>query len=146
MDAKNSKNDPIVMERTFNATSQDVWDAITDRDKMKEWYFDIKEFKPEVGFEFQFYAGDDKKQYLHLCQVKEVIPGKKLSYTWRYDYDPCVTLVTFELFPKGTKTLLKLTHEGTENFSKDHPELDSKNFMSGWNEIINNGLRAFLEK
>jgi uncharacterized protein YndB with AHSA1/START domain len=134
------------VERTFNATESEVWEALTDKDKMKKWYFDIKDFKPEVGFEFQFLAGDDKKQYLHLCKIKEVIPYKKLSYSWKYDYDPGVSVVTFELFPEGDKTKLKLTHEGLDNFSKDHPELAKKNFKQGWDQIIDTNLKQYLEK
>lgn len=140
------KNESIVIERTLNVTSDKVWQAITDTAKMKEWYFDIKTFKPEVGFEFNFTAGDEKKQYLHLCKITEMIPGRKLSYSWKYDHDPGVSVVTFELFPEGNKTKLRLTHEGIENFSKDHPELAKKNFMDSWKEIINTNLPAFLEK
>lgn len=139
------KTEPIVVERTFDANSTEVWNALTDKEKMKQWYFDLKEFKPQVGFEFQFLAGDEKAQYRHICKIKEVIPGKKLSYSWKYEHDPGVSVVTFELFPQGNKTKLKLTHEGTENFSKDHPELDKKNFVKGWDEIINVNLKKFLE-
>lgn len=146
MSVKKSVDDPIIVERTFNATLSEVWHAITDKEKMKKWYFDIKEFRPEVGFEFQFTGGDDKKRYLHLCKIKEVIPNKKLSYSWKYDYDPGVSVVTFELFPEGDKTKLRLTHQGVNNFAKDHPELAKKNFMQGWNEIINTNLKEFLEK
>lgn len=145
MATKKSEEKPIVVERTFNATPESVWDAITKKDKMKVWYFDLKEFKPEVGFEFEFLAGDDKKKYLHQCKVKEVVPGRKLSYSWKYDYDPGISVVTFEIFPEGDKTKLRLTHEGIDNFSKDHPELDKKNFMKGWDEIINSNLKKFLE-
>jgi uncharacterized protein YndB with AHSA1/START domain len=31
-----------------------VWKAITNAADMKQWYFDIPGFKPEVGFEFSF--------------------------------------------------------------------------------------------
>ena len=41
---------PFVIERVYNAPIQLVWEAITNRDQMKQWYFDLKEFKPEVGF------------------------------------------------------------------------------------------------
>lgn len=144
MDKK--QNEPIVLEKTFNVAAEKVWQAITDKKKMKEWYFEIKDFKAEVGHEFQFYAGDDKRQYLHLCEILEVIPGKKLSYSWKYDYDPGISIVTFELFPDGNKTRLKLTHAGLENFSKDHPELAKENFMQGWNEIVHTNLKKYLEK
>jgi len=56
------EKEPFVIERIFNASIEKIWKAITDKDEMKKWYFDLPEFKPEVGFEFQFYAGDDKKQ------------------------------------------------------------------------------------
>ena len=141
-----SKKEPIVLERTFDAGSHDVWQAITDKDKMKKWYFDVKDFRPEVGLEFQFYAGDEKKKYLHLWKIKEVIPGKKITYSWKYDYDHGVSEVTFELVPEGSRTKLKLKHEGIHNFSPDHPELAKENFVQGWNEIINTGLKEYLEK
>jgi len=75
------KNEPFVIERTYNATAEKVWQAITDKNQMKQWYFDLKEFKPEVCFEFQFYGGTPEKQWLHLCKVTEVIPMKKLAYS-----------------------------------------------------------------
>src|SRR6266480_6255839 len=53
-----SKNEPLVIERTFNAPAARVWSALTNNDEMKRWYFDLKEFKPEVGFEFQFTVED----------------------------------------------------------------------------------------
>ena len=44
----------VVIERTFNAPVARVWKALTDVEEMRHWYFDLKEFKPEVGFEFEF--------------------------------------------------------------------------------------------
>jgi uncharacterized protein YndB with AHSA1/START domain len=46
------ENDPFVIERTYNAPIAKVWKALTDKNDMKQWYFDLSEFKPEVGFEF----------------------------------------------------------------------------------------------
>jgi uncharacterized protein YndB with AHSA1/START domain len=94
----------IVIERTYNASAEKVWNAITDKDEMKKWYFDLAEFKPEPGFEFQFYGeGKQGEKFLHLCKVIEVIPKKKLTYSWRYDGYEGDSFVTFELFPKETK-------------------------------------------
>ena len=41
-------------ERIFKATRKDVWRALTEKDLMKQWYFDLPEFKAEVGFTFKF--------------------------------------------------------------------------------------------
>lgn len=112
-------NQPVVVERLFNATASKVWKAITDKNEMKNWYFDLAEFKPEVGFKFQFMGGEEGgKQYLHLCEITEVVPGKKLTYSWRFDGYPGNSFVTFELIEQGNKTLLRLTHRGLETFPK----------------------------
>lgn len=58
----------FVIEQTFDSPIEQVWKAITDSEQMKQWYFDIAEFKPEVGFLFQFEGGDDCKKYIHLCK------------------------------------------------------------------------------
>src|SRR5256885_16872807 len=115
-------NEPFVIERTYNTPIEKVWKAITDRDLMKQWYFDIAAFKPEVGFEFTFEGGSEEKKYTHLCKVLEIVTNKKLSYSWRYkDYEGN-SVVTFELFDEGDKTRLKLTHEGLETFPKDNKD------------------------
>ncbi|MBC7829978.1 MAG: SRPBCC domain-containing protein, partial [Chitinophagaceae bacterium] len=110
------KTEPFVIEKIYNAPLEKVWKAITDKVAMKQWYFDIDEFKPEVGFEFQFEGGSEESAYLHLCKITEVIVGKKLTYSWRYDGYEGNSFVTWELFAEGDKTRLKLTHEGLETF------------------------------
>ena len=139
------KQEPFVIERSFNAPIEKVWKAITDRDQMKQWYFDIAGFKPEVGYEFEFEGGDENKRYRHMCKITEVIPGKKLSYSWRYDGYEGNSLVTFELFAEGNQTKLKLTHAGLETFPRTNPDLAKENFAAGWNEIIGTALKNFIE-
>jgi uncharacterized protein YndB with AHSA1/START domain len=137
---------PFIIERTFNAPIASVWKAITDKDDMKQWYFDLAAFSPEAGFEFQFIGGTDTKKYLHLCKVTEVIAGKKLTHSWRYDGYEGISFVTFELFAEGTKTKLILTHEGLESFPADNPDFAKGNFAEGWTHIIGKSLKEFIEK
>jgi uncharacterized protein YndB with AHSA1/START domain len=139
-------NAPFVIERTYNAPAGVVWEAITRKEKMKEWYFDLEDFQAVEGFEFKFYGGPEDRSYLHVCKVTEVIPGKKLSYSWRYEGYAGNTIVTFELFPEGDKTTLKLTHAGLESFPVDNPDFAKKNFETGWTEIIGSNLKSFVEK
>lgn len=138
-------HEPIVVERIFNAPINAVWNAITDPVKMKEWYFDLPGFRPEVGFTFEFYAGDENRKFLHRCKVTASVPGKKLAYSWQYENDPGYSVVTFELFEEGTQTRLKLTHEGVESFSKEDPAFDRKNFVAGWTDFIGINLKNFVE-
>lgn len=139
---------PLIIERTLNAPVEKVWHALTNSEAMKQWYFDIPGFKPEVGFEFQF-TGTSKSGEIkvHLCKITEVIKNSKLKHSWRYQGHEGNSFVTFELFPEKDKTKLRLTHEGLETFP-DTPAHDfaKGNFMNGWTYIIDTALKDFLEK
>ena len=138
-------NESFVIERTYNAPVNKVWKAITDRDLMQQWYFNIAAFKPEVGFEFTFDGGSKEKTYTHLCKILEVIPNKKLSYSWRYkDYEG-YSVVMFELFDEGEKTRLKLTHTGLETFPQVSKDFAKESFVQGWTHIIGTSLKNFVE-
>lgn len=141
------KNEPFVIERTYSAPVEKVWQAITDKEQMKEWYFTLDYFKPEVGFEFMFPGqGAKGEKYIHLCRITEVDPGKKLTYSWRYENMPGNSFVTFELFSEGDTTRLRLTHAGLETFVTDNPDFAKESFAKGWTELIGNLLKAYVEK
>lgn len=135
---------PFIIERVYNTSIQKAWEAITVNKKIKQWYFDLAEFKPEAGFEFEFTGGDENKQYRHLCRVTKVIEGKTIAYTWKYDGYEGESEVTWELFPEGNGTRLVLTHSGLETF----PQLDAfkkENFAAGWAHITGISLKEYLE-
>ncbi len=144
MTTKNQLAGTVVVERTFSAPPERIWKALTDVEEMRRWYFDLKEFKPEVGFEFEFTVEHEGMKYHHLCKITEVISQKKLAYTWRYKGHEGDSLVTLELFADGDKTRLRLTHEGLETFPKT-PSFARKNFMEGWTQIIGSSLKEFVE-
>jgi uncharacterized protein YndB with AHSA1/START domain len=145
MTAKSDLAQAVVIERTYNAPVEKVWKALTDVDQMRQWYFDLKEFKPEVGFEFSFAVEHEGASYHHLCKITEVIPQKKIAYTWRYAGEKGDSLVTFELIPEGNKTRLRLTHEGLDTFPK-LPAYARTNFEKGWTEIIGSSLKQYVEE
>jgi uncharacterized protein YndB with AHSA1/START domain len=136
----------LVFERTYNAPIEKVWKALTDKNQMKQWYFDLKEFKAEEGFEFSFYGGRDGRQYLHKCLVLEVKPITRLSYSWRYDGYPGNSVVTFELTPESkSKTKLVLTHSGLDTLKDGHEDFAYDNFSEGWKFITGTSLLNFVE-
>ena len=141
------KNEPIKLEIMLNAPVEVVWKALTSKDEMKKWYFDIKEFKPEVGFEFIFYGGDENRKYLHRCKILIVEKLKRLSYTWSYDDYPGESIVTFELFEDGNQTRVKVRHEGIEKIhAGDDKNFVRESFVAGWNYIIGTSLKNYVEK
>jgi uncharacterized protein YndB with AHSA1/START domain len=145
MTTKMEQAEAVVVERTLNAPIARVWKALTDANQMRQWYFDLKEFKPQVGFEFEFVVEHEGNRYHHLCQVTDVVPQKKIAYSWRYKGEPGDSLVTFELFGEGNKTRVKVTHTGIEAFPKT-PAYARKNFENGWTAIIGTELKQFVEK
>jgi uncharacterized protein YndB with AHSA1/START domain len=144
MTTENQLAEAVIVERTFDAPVARVWKALTNVDQMRVWYFDLKEFKPQIGFEFEFVVEHEGNTYHHLCKITEVIPEKKIAYTWRYKGEVGDSLVTFELFGEGDRTRLKLTHSGIETFPKT-PAYARKNFEAGWTEIIGSELKRFVE-
>lgn len=141
-----NQHQPFVIERIYNAPVERVWKAITDKDDMKQWYFDLREFKPAVGFSFEFYGkGSTGQTMKHLCQVTEVQPLKKLAYSWKYEGYQGISYVTFELFPEGNGTKLKLTHAGLETFPP-LADFAKDNFVKGWTELTGSLLKTFVEQ
>ncbi|MFW9931009.1 MAG: dihydrofolate reductase family protein [Candidatus Thorarchaeota archaeon] len=144
--SKSAKSKSVVIERTYNASVQRVWSALTNNAEIKQWYFDLPEFNAEIGFEFTFLAGkDENNQYRHLCKITDVILNKKLAYSWRYDGYDGNSEVIFELFSEGEKTRVKLTHKGIDSFPKDIADFASENFEEGWTITLGKSLKEYVE-
>jgi len=139
------KNEPFVIERVYDAPANKVWQALTNRAYMKQWYFDIASFEAVPGFEFEFSGGREGRIYRHLCKIMEVVPNKKLKHSWRYDGYPGNSFVTWELFEDGKKTKVRLTHEGLETFPAEVADFAKENFVNGWTHILGKSLKEYLE-
>lgn len=135
----------ISMERKLPAPVSEVWAALTVPEQMRDWYVDIESFQPEIGYSFHFYGQSQGREWLHLCQVTDVAPRRKIQYSWRYDGYQGSSLLTFELFAENDSTRLRLTHEGVENFGPDFP-FTAKDFREGWQKLIGEDLKKYLTK
>ncbi|KQS92125.1 SRPBCC domain-containing protein [Chryseobacterium sp. Leaf394] len=141
-------DNPIEIQTVIKASATQVWKALTDKTEMKNWYFDIQDFQPVTGTVFDFYEPGDHKKYHHVGEVLEVIPDKKLSYTWTYpDFSTAKTTVLWEIEEMETgETSVKVTHSDTEKFSELGENFSRKSFAEGWRGILNQSLKPFLEK
>jgi uncharacterized protein YndB with AHSA1/START domain len=137
----------IIKEYTYKSSPEKIWKALTVREEMRLWYFELEEFVPEVGFEFRFWGGTETRQYLHICKITEVVAGRKLCYTWSYDGIPGETILCFEIEKVGKDvTKLKLIHSGFETFPADNTDLAPGNFDEGWTHILGTSLKNYLEQ
>jgi uncharacterized protein YndB with AHSA1/START domain len=137
----------VIVERLFHAPADKVWRAITEPEQMRKWFFPtIGEFKAEVGFETEADSGCDGKVHRHLWKVTEVVPGRKVAYSWGYPDVPGSSVVAWELFPEGGKTRLRLTHTGLDTFEPEkNPRYARGNFLGGWTHFAGR-LKEFVEK
>ena len=135
---------PFKYEQVYDASIEKAWQALTNEDEMRSWYFpQLIKFKPEVGFEFVFF--NDGSPYQKEWRVTKVENGKLLAHSWIYKGYPGSSEVTFELFKEGAKTWLKLTHTGLASFPDD-PHFARKRFEDGWKQILGVNLKNHLEK
>lgn len=140
-------DDPIIIEQTFNSSLENVWDAISVLDKMKQWFFkNIESFEAVEGFETRFIVQVEDRIFPHLWTLTKVIPKKKITYDWRYEGYPGRSIVVFELFEEADKTTLRLTSTLIESFPDNIPEFKRESGVEGWTYFIKKSLKEYLEK
>ena len=138
---------PIIVEAIYSTSVEKVWAAITEPEKMRQWFFDnIESFRAEVGFETSFAVQSGERTFTHLWKIKEVIPSKKISYNWSYEEYSGDGFVTFEIVEKEEGTQLRLTNIITEDYPIDIPEFKRESCIGGWNYFLGERLKEFLEK
>jgi uncharacterized protein YndB with AHSA1/START domain len=116
-----------------------VWDYLTKPELLKQWLMP-NDIKPVVGHKFEFTSAP-KPQMNHdghnYCEVVEVVPFKKLSYTWKAGPEPGVinldTLVHWTLTPKDNGTELRLEHSG---FNEIENSLIYNGMNEGWTKHV----------
>jgi len=102
----------------YNHKPEVVWDYLTKPELLAQWLMP-GDIKPVVEHKFEM-VSKPKLEMNHdghnYCEVLEVIPYKKLVYSWKAGPEPgnitLNTLVTWTLTPKGSGTELHLLHEG----------------------------------
>ena len=138
---------PVVVEAIFNAPIEKVWNAITDIEEMKRWYFDnIDAFKAEVGGKSRFAVQSEERTFTHLWEVTEVAAPHKITYNWKYEEYPGDSFVSFELIEEKGKTKLILTATVVEDFDDAIPEFKRGSCQKGWEYFICFRLVEYLNK
>lgn len=142
------KNDePIIVEASFKSPVETVWNSITAIDLMRQWYFEnIPSFKAEVGFKTQFNVISEGRNFLHMWEITEVVPLKRIAYSWKFNEYAGEGLVVFELSAQNDLTKLKLTNSVLESFPDGIPEFTRESCIGGWEYFIQHRLKEYLEK
>ena len=138
---------PIIVEEIYNRPVAEVWSAITELSQMRQWFFEnIPAFEPRVGFEVSFDVVAPSRVFPHVWKIVEAIPDQKITYDWNSgDAFEGAGLVTFELFPEGNQTKIRLTNKITRDYPTGIPEFTTESCRGGWNYFIKERLKAYIE-
>lgn len=106
----------IIHEWFYRHSPEKVWNFLTQPGLLATWLME-NDIRPEVGHQFRFKTksrpGFDGNIF---CEVLEVVPQQRLTYTWRGGPSPgkitLDTVVTWTLTAKDGGTLLRLEHKG----------------------------------
>ena len=116
---------------------------------MRAWFFDnMPDFKPEVGFETRFdVTTEEGTVFPHIWKVTEVHPLERLTVVWTYEGYDGVAEVCFEILPSDSDetSQLCLTAKALKSFRQDIPEFLRESAVAGWDFLIKERLKSFVE-
>lgn len=119
---------------TLNAPIDKVWEMVSSGEKISLWFME-NDLKPEVGSKFTIHSIFGSAP----CEVEEVQPPNKLSFTW----DNFGWHVTFEAKEDGGKTKFNIIHSGWGNADDIVPVVKEKSseirdrMEFGWANVLN---------
>lgn len=108
---------PLVIRKRFNASREQVFEAWSNPEIMKLWFkpdaqwqtVSSNSFKVGGSYKHAMIA-EDGTAYNHVGEYKEIIPPKKIVFTWNSEIVKD-TLVIVELKEIDGQTELTLTHD-----------------------------------
>ena len=116
----------IYHEFFFSHPPEMVWEYLTRAELMAQWLMPT-DFEPIVGYDFQFKTKPIPSldfDGIIYCKVLEIVPFKKLSYSWKTgpgnNKITVDSLVEWKLKQKDNGTELSVLHSGfseVENLS-----------------------------
>jgi len=137
---------PIIISQKINQPIKKVWEAITKLEQMAQWFFeDIPAFEPKVGFKTKFDVVSGDTVFVHLWEIIEVIPLKKIVYSWKYEGMQGDSAVSFELTACDGATVIQVTSTVLEPFPTNKIEFERESGVQGWTFFIKDRLKKHLE-
>jgi len=137
---------PIILSFDLKSSPHKIWNALTDLNEMKQWYFNnLESFKPEVGFKTQFKITSEGRIFTHQWEVTEVIPLKKITYNWHFAEYTGGSRSTFDLTENQDFVTLKLAVKTLKDFPDNIPEFTNESCINGWQYFIGKNLTAYLK-
>jgi uncharacterized protein YndB with AHSA1/START domain len=134
--------------RFINVPTDRVYDAWTDPAQLRQWFgpenVRTRKFTADVrvGGNYRWdLTSPEGEEMSAFGEYKELVPGKKIVFTWQWDNDEAwenrTSVVTIELVESRGGTELRLKHE------KLPSEESRDRHNEGWNSLLDK-LEQFL--
>lgn len=122
----------LSFEVTYPHPPEKVWRALTDPQAIAQWLMK-NDFKPEMGHKFQFRVEPKPRGWTGIvaCEVLEVDPPRRLSYSWCGS--GLDTIVCWTLGPAPGGTRVRLEHNG---FRGMRGWIVSRMLRKGWSSKV----------
>jgi len=127
----------------FQHSPEVVWEYLTKAELIAQWLMK-NDFEPIIGYDFQFKSRplpDLNFDGIIYCKVLEVVPFKKLSYSWKLGPGggkiTIDSLVEWTLNPKENGTRLLLEHSGFKETEDTSINTLYTMMDAGWLKNIN---------
>ena len=117
----------IKREILIHAELAKVWEHISDPKKIAGWLMP-NDFEERIGKAFSL---DCNEHGIISCVVKEIVPSRKLVYSFESKATKVETLVTFTLTPEEGGTRVTLIHSGWDALPPEEQGV-SELFGEGW--------------
>lgn len=129
-----------VYEVYIRATPEQVWQAITDSELTKRYYYGnevVSDWKP--GSSLVYRDPKDGKESIQ-CEVLEVDAPRRLVHSFHFPgTDESPSRVTWTIEPRGAASLLVLTHDEFDGDTQTY-----RSVAHGWVPVLS-GLKTLLE-
>ena len=144
---KPSEKPSLTLRRHYPVAPEKVWRAWTDPEAVKRWWgpgpgepVSLAELDVRVGGRFRIvFGGPDGKMHECAGVYKEVVPNRKLVFTWSWPNSTperlSVVTITFKAVSDGTELLFQHEQLFDEKVRDDHKR--------GWSSSLDK-LERFL--
>lgn len=122
----------IVKKYKINATSEEVYKALTNSFTIELWTGYTAKMEPVPGSEFEMWEGDISGLNL------EFIENSKIVQEWYFGEQKENSIVILNLSSKGNKTIIELTHTNI-------PDEVYEDIKKGWDEDYMGSLINFFK-
>jgi uncharacterized protein YndB with AHSA1/START domain len=134
----------LVREVYIEASPDVVFEVVSSPDHVKEWWPDDARYEPVPGAEGEIVFGDpDAGGTVVSLSVVEVQPPRTFSFRWTHPAGAAAVqgnslLVTFDLTPSGSGTLLRMTETGFRGLGWEAAVLEERyrEHVTGWDHFL----------